>query len=187
VRSSFGSSSSRSRLRAATRREHATVDRLFSRFDLSRRDGYRAFLTATAAAHLGIEEALEAAGVGKVVGDWPQRRRAALLNADLEALGGTAPPPVPPPQLASEAEILGTLYVLEGSRLGGSLLSKRIGERAPARFLSAPARSGAWRELLRLLDESLDSGAKLDEAVAAARACFRCYALAAARKEPALA
>lgn len=169
----------RSRLREATRAEHAAVDALFSRFDLSQAAGYRSFLRATASAHLGIEAALDAAGAARLVADWPERRRGDLLRADLADLGIKAGEGIAPPAFSSEAEVLGGIYVVEGSRLGGALLSSRIAPGTPARFLTAPARPGAWRNLLVLLDRHLDDPAQLELAVSAARACFRRFERAA--------
>lgn len=165
----------RSQLREQTRPEHEAVDRLFSRFDLAQTAGYRSFLCALARAHLGIEEGLDAAGAASLVADWPERRRADLLRADLADLGIEAPRSAGTPSLATEAEMLGAIYVIEGSRLGGAVLSSRLAGEAPARFLAARARPGAWRQLLALLDARLDDPASLGSAVAAARACFRCF------------
>ena len=165
----------RTRLRAETRIEHASVDKLYSRFDLSSPEGYRALLAAQAAAFLPIEDALDAAGAGRLLEDWPRRRRADQLSADLAELGVPCPAPLVPPHFATDFELLGGLYVLEGSRLGGSILSSRVPPGAPSRFLRAEGGAGAWRSLLALLDVCLDRPLALDAAVAAARATFRCF------------
>lgn len=165
----------RSPLRDPTRADHDAVDRLFSRFDLSRTVGYRSFLAAQAAAFIPVERALEDAGAASVVDDWADRRRADRLRADLADLGGDVVRAVAPPALRTEAAILGVVYVLEGSRLGGAMLSRRLAPGSPARFLTAPARPGAWRALLRLLDRKLARPAECFAAAEAARACFRCF------------
>ena len=59
----------RSQLRKATRPHHDAVDALFSRFDLSRPEDYTAFLLHQGAAHIPIEQALEAAGAADVLAD----------------------------------------------------------------------------------------------------------------------
>ena len=165
----------RTRLRAATRLEHASVDQLYSRFDASCPRGYGALLVAQAGAFLPIEDALDAAGAGRLLEDWPDRRRADQLSADLAELGVPRPAPLPPPPFASDFALLGGLYVLEGSRLGGSILSSRAPAGAPSRFLRAEAAAGAWRSLLALLDDQLGHRFALDSAIAAARATFRCF------------
>lgn len=173
------SMNARSRLRAATRTEHAAIDQLFSRFDLSQAAGYRSFLGAVAAAHTGIEDALDAAGAADLLDDWSERRRTHLLRADLADLDIKIGGVIAPSDFSTEAQVLGGIYVLEGSRLGGALLSSRLAPGTPARFLTAAARPGAWRNLLLLLDHRLDTPAELDLAVGAARACFRQFERAA--------
>ena len=169
----------RSPLRDLTRAEHAEVDELFSLFDISKDAGYRAFLSALSSAHLSIEAALDAAGAASIVDDWSARRRGHLVRADLADLGLEAGHPAGPPPLRTDAEMLGAIYVLEGSRLGGAVLATRLANGAPARFLTAPSRPGAWRDLLMLLNDRLEGSAERDVAAGTARACFRCFAEAA--------
>lgn len=164
-------------LRQATAASHDEVDGLFSGLDLSTCAGYRAFLSAQAYAHLPVEAALDAAGASRVFADWPDRRRAALLSADLSDLGlevSSGPAPV----LSGAAEIAGAAYVIEGSRLGGALLRRAVAEGLPARFLAAPAAPGAWRALLLRLDDLLADEADLARAIAAARGVFALFAAA---------
>ena len=164
--------SARLALRAGTAADHERVDRLFSRLDLARPDHYRLFLTAQAAAHLPIEAALDAAGASRLLADWKERRRRELLIADLEALGVTIPAPAQAPQLRSSEAILGAIYVLEGSRLGAAVLSRRLSPDAPRRFLTARQQPGAWRKLLEKLDESLYQPALAEGAIESARQVF---------------
>lgn len=164
-------------LRRATAAAHDEVDAIFSRADLTSAAGYRAFLSAQARAHLPVEAALETAGVERVIRDWPERRRAALLRADLEDLGEAAGFG-PAPTFADAAEVVGAAYVLEGSRLGGALLKRSVTDGLPTRFLDAPARAGAWRTLLLRLDEVLTGPADVDRAVIAAQDVFTLFARA---------
>lgn len=168
--------SARAALRAATAREHERVDRLFGAYDLSSVGGYRSFLLAQAAAFLPVEAAIAAAGAERLVPDWAERTRSHLLRADLEALGGGDPEPLRPPVLASPAATLGAIYVLEGSRLGGSLLKRGLAAGAPRSFLAAPQRPNSWRKLLELLDESLYAPGSIEAAAGAARQVFECFA-----------
>jgi heme oxygenase len=165
--------SARAALRAATAEDHRRVDQLFSRLDLGSDAGYRLFLTAQAAAHLPVEIALEAAGAAEWLPDWPERRRSHLLIADLAELGVDPPAPIPPPALVDEASIMGALYVLEGSRLGGAFLKRSLAPQAPTRFLAAAQEAGAWRKLLAKLDESLYEPARVESACGTARQVFR--------------
>jgi len=75
---------------------------------------YRVFLAANAAAVAPLEAWAEAAGAADVLPDWPARRRAAALDADLADLGvGQAPAPISPDLgPASVSALFGALYVL---------------------------------------------------------------------------
>jgi heme oxygenase len=173
--------SARAALRAATAEDHARVDRLFSTFDFGDPSGYRRFLGAQAAAHLPIEAALDAAGAAHLLADWPARRRSHHLLADLAALGLAVPKPVEPPPLPASAALLGAVYVLEGSRLGGALLKRGLPAGAPKRFLDAEQAPGAWRKLLAKLDESLYDPALLGAACETAGQVFRRFEVSARR------
>jgi heme oxygenase len=160
-------------LRQATRAEHERVDALFSQFDLSSRAGYGRFLKAQAAAFLPVEAALDRGPGDAAVPDWPQRRRGDLIRADLADLGIDATP-LPPPAIGDGFAALGTIYVLEGSRLGGSLLRRSVPAGLPARFLSA-ASPEAWRTLIAHLEEKLTTPESRLIAIKAAQAVFALF------------
>jgi heme oxygenase len=165
--------SARAVLRARTAEEHDRVDRLFSGFDLAREDDYRRFLLAQAAAFLPMEAALDRSGAAELLPDWPQRRRAHLLRSDLETLGAAEPAGITPPPLDAPAAVLGAIYVLEGSRLGGAVLKRSLSPAAPKAFLSAPQIQGSWRKLLETLDMFLYRSEHLDAASGAAASVFQ--------------
>ena len=89
------------------------------------------------------------------------RRKLPMLRADLEGLGiDTGPlPRVDPTSLdwMTPASALGTLYVVEGSTLGGQVIVKKVQERLglqSAYFASyGPETGRRWQETKRLLDE----------------------------------
>lgn len=168
----------RAALRSATAEAHARVDATFGAFDLTSRDGYRAFLLAQAAAFIPVEAALDAAGAAQVIADWPSRRRAALLREDLAVLG-VQPSPLSEPVFATAAQICGATYVLEGSRMGAAMLVRSVPADLPTRFLAAPQPPGAWRALLERLDEQLAEPAAYGQALAAAQAVFDLFERAA--------
>lgn len=107
------------------------------------------------------------------------RSRRAFIQHDLRVLG------VPPATtarvtgLASEAAAWGSIYVIEGSALGGQFIARTL-----ARNGVAPATGGAyfdgwgeatagmWREVRGLLAAHLDSPAAIAQACDAARATF---------------
>jgi heme oxygenase len=151
--------SARAALRAATAPSHERVDALFGKLRLDQPGPYGQFLAAQAAAYIPVEEALTQAGAAEIVPDWIQRQRAALLRADLTDLGIAPPAPVAVPIFASPSAILGGVYVLEGSRLGGAMLKKAVPPDLPTRFMGGGS-SAAWRDLLAILDERLTNEAE---------------------------
>lgn len=172
----------RAALRAATAEEHRKVDTAFSRFRLGDETGYRDFLLAQAAGFLPIEQALDEGGAAGILPDWPERRRGDLLRADLADLNVTLPEPFFAPDFISvKASMLGAIYVLEGSRLGGAVLKRTVPGHFPRRFLEARQAAGSWRTLLQALDEFLIRPGDLDAAITAAREVFARFEQAARR------
>ena len=172
--------SARANLRAATADAHRRVDELFSRFDLSRRAGYAAFLQSQAAALLPLERALDAGIAPKLPVEWAARRRSPALLADLATWSLPIPEADELAPIERPAEALGTIYVLEGSRVGGSLLKRSVAGDFPAAFLS-PGPSARWRSLLDGLERDLATAESQAEAAAAARRAFALFELAGAR------
>lgn len=160
------------RLREATGAAHARVDSLFSRFDLSRRDDYAGLLAAHAEALLPVEAMLDRNGADAITEDWPQRRRAGVIQVDLEALGIDVPAPDADADVASAAAMAGMLYVLEGSRLGGRFLARSIPDSWPRAYLGSQQPPHMWRELLAKLDSILYEPEALETAVTAANQTF---------------
>ncbi len=163
--------SARSLLRTATAPAHERVDRAFGDYDLADPADYRAFLIAQAQPLVTVETAVDAFDPGAILPDWPARRRAPLIVADLADLD--APIPAPEPlHLSCDAAALGAIYVLEGSRLGGALLARNVSVDLPDRFIRCPPAPKRWRGLIEVLDRTLKTDDQRDAAVAAARAVF---------------
>jgi heme oxygenase len=171
--------SARSVLRAATAAHHDRVDHLFSRLDLSDAGDYSRFLQAQASAHLPVERALTLAGADDVVSDWSERQRADALRADLIDLGLAQPYASAAIAFEGHEAVLGGIYVLEGSRLGGKLLKRQVSPHLPTRFLS-DGDSAAWRRLLATLEERLVTDEQRAGAAAGAIAVFHLFETAAA-------
>lgn len=173
------------RLRTETRAAHEAIEgALDLEASLATPAAYRDLLARFYAFHAGWEPAL-----GEAIGDpafFDPRRKLGLLAADLAHLGlsrdemaALAPcPPAPP--LATAAQAYGALYVLEGSTLGGQLISRQVADRLGfggldgAHYYNAYGRAvGAmWRAFgrrLLLVAPTLDG----DAVVAAAQATFR--------------
>ncbi|MBB4155207.1 heme oxygenase [Sphingomonas jinjuensis] len=154
------------RLRADTAADHDRVDARYAGFELSDRRDYARFLIAHARALPAVEGALATrAGLP------PFRERTSLLAADLADLGEPMPEPFDI-GLATDAEAWGALYVIEGSRLGGAMLARRVPAALPSRYLAAKHLAGEWRALIQAIDM-----APIDpvEAVDAARRVFDLY------------
>lgn len=164
-------STARSLLRTATASAHERVDRAFGAFDLSDRDDYRAFLIAQAGPLLSAEAAIDAFDPHSLLPDWPERRRAALLRADLADFDVPAPQ-LEPLAVQSNAAALGVIYVLEGSRLGGALLARNVPMDLPGRFIRCAPAPKRWQELIDVMDRHLVKPHEHAVAVEAARTVF---------------
>ena len=158
-------------MRAATAAAHQRVDAAFSDLNLSDRSDYGRFLQAQAAAFLPLEDALDRGAAPALPVDWPRRKRSASLLADLAELGLPAPHWARLEPVSNRAAALGTLYVLEGSRLGGALLKRGVNPAFPTRFLSSDG-SSLWRKLLEVLEQYIISG---DEMLAAETAALDAF------------
>ena len=158
------------RLRAATRASHDRVDAAFGGYDLSDAADYRAFLIAHARALPVAERRMRALPFARGLPE-----RTPLLAADLAALGMAMPAPLSFPD-AGEAAAWGTLYVVEGSRLGGAMLARALPADRPAAYLRAAHGPGQWRAIRAAIDAARCDP---DAVVAGALATFDLYARAA--------
>ncbi|MDP3383316.1 MAG: biliverdin-producing heme oxygenase [Phenylobacterium sp.] len=168
----------RTTLRAATRQDHDRVDLLGGAFDLTRPSDYQAFLTAHAKVLPGVEAALNSAPPEDLPPAWLERRRTAALSADLAALGLAPPPAATTLTLTDRATRLGALYVLEGSRLGGAVLRRRLASAqpgAPDAYLAHGAGRPFWRSFLDWLDSQVLNGPETEAAIDGARQVFRAF------------
>lgn len=175
----------RSVLRNATAPAHARLDALFGQSDLQTLSGYRGFLEAHAIAVLPLEADLVRSGVEQLFVDWPSRSRSRALSADLISLGGRIRALATLPRLDVEG-VLGTMYVLEGSRLGARFLLRRVQQSAdPAvarttAYLSHGAGSQLWPSFLATLERHAAEIGDPAGVVAAARWTFGVFERAAA-------
>ncbi len=167
----------RQALRAGTAATHQALDQLWDGKSLGHREHYVRFLAASADALLPIEAGLARAGMAQLLPDWPLRQRSEAIAADLAGFG-LAPPRTDPASIASRPAMLGTLYVLEGSRLGGALLLRQIQAsddcliHANHRYLAHGQGGGLWRSFLAGLDRADPNRAELDLMIEAARDAF---------------
>lgn len=139
-------------LRRVSRKAHEAVDEAFSRFELADPQSYGDFLTAHARV-LGAAEAYLSRHAASLP-VW--RPRAELLKDDLRQMDLAVPAVQAECFREREGTAMGVLYVLEGSRLGGRVLSGRVGEGLPRAYLSAFHQKGEWPAFLERLGQYLD-------------------------------
>ena len=170
------------RLGRGTAPLHEHVDgRLDLPGGLTDRAHYRVLLGAMLRAWDAVERTLATSGAIPALG-LEAIRRADALRADLAALGGTPDAPGRAPAAMGLAEGVGTIFVLEGSALGGPLIAplverhlelapgegtaffRGLGPRTARRWADVQARIDAWGRGC--------AGAEIDRAVWAAQLTF---------------
>lgn len=150
------------------------MDAAYGAYRLDDRESYTAFLIAHARALPAVEAWLLHRSIGFA---WRPRRDA--LAADLAALGFDMPEPLPFAIADDQAARWGALYVTEGSRLGGVMLARQVGEGLPRAYLESGFGPGEWRDFRQALDAAAADAAWIDRAVAAAERVFMLYKQAA--------
>ena len=158
-------------LRSTTSAAHARVDAAFSGFALDEAGSYRSFLVAHAIALFPIEAWLRAREETVLAG-WPMRYRASALEDDLGKLDAAAPPGAAFQASDDPAAIAAILYILEGSRLGGNILAKRVGQGLPRSYLASASDAQSWRRTLSRLDDHIHDD---ETRKTAAEAAFRVF------------
>lgn len=131
------------------------------------------------AAFLAAWEPSVQAALPKWQGWLAARSRRAFLQQDLRHLGRPAPSPVAWPGFASPAAAWGSVYVIEGSALGGQFICRSLAQAGLHAHNGAAyfhgwgeATAGLWRETRAMLSAQLGSPASLDQACDGARLTF---------------
>ena len=171
----------RDRTRSAHERVEARVD---APARLADRAAYRGWLELLLGFHAATDAVLEARFAGTGL---PPSGRVRRLERDLAALGASeadvaAVPRLDPAWIAGGASACGTLYVVEGSALGGAVLGRRARAALGVTPLSGAAFfSGAgspaprWRAVCAVLDEHLADDTALSGAVDGALGAFAAF------------
>lgn len=149
---------------------------------------YRRYLVGMLAFRLPLEARLARVGWPPGLASWRPLAIAAELRQDLRDLDIAVQEPQPPKAGAAPcpAEAIGIAYVLEGSNLGATVLSRRardigLGDEHGARHLARQrAGLGNWRRFLSLVEalEPLDMDRAGDAALAAFDAASAAFAKA---------
>lgn len=174
----------RSRLRSATDDAHRRLDEIVDRagfFDDC--PSYASYLKATLRARQQLELALTDSGAEALFEVWPDRRIATALRQDIaDVTGGEAAADASVlVSTLSAAHVIGSLYVLEGSALGGRQLALRahalgmspaFGARHFARQTAIPK---SWSAFLRVLEALPLDTAEEDACIEAAIAVFASF------------
>ncbi|MEK8128135.1 biliverdin-producing heme oxygenase [Paenibacillus filicis] len=121
--------------------------------------------------------------------DFEPRRKLDLLEQDLQALGASEaelrelPRCTKLPELSTFPQVLGSLYVWEGSTLGGQIITKKLQSYLPIEpaaggsyfYSYGPDTRTRWQEFRELLTAEITSEEAVEEAVAAASDTFRLF------------
>ncbi|MFS0722992.1 biliverdin-producing heme oxygenase [Paenibacillus sp. 1P07SE] len=116
----------------------------------------------------------------------PSRNKTKWLEQDLTALGvkrqelDRLPLCDALPDLTTRARALGSLYVLEGSTLGGQMIAKKLAQVLPVDpqencryfYSYGPHTRERWQEFRQELEEEADTAEKEEQMIAAARETF---------------
>lgn len=166
-------------LRRATRAHHDRVDRLVDLQRLRQPDHYACVLQVLDAFLAGWEPAV-AAALPPRWQEWLRlRSRRAFLQSDLRELGIAAAAPASVPALGGEAAAWGSIYVMEGSALGGQFIARALAHQGLTPGNGAAyfhgwgdATAGMWRDVRAQLGAQLVTPAAIAQACAAAAATF---------------
>lgn len=114
-------------IREATHTSHRRLDLALSWLDLGKPRYYASFLRGQGEALFPIEAALEHNGIAQFLSDWDLRARSAALEHDLIVMDASCDP-LPEPHFDNAAQMLGTVYVLEATRMGARVMLSRLAQ-----------------------------------------------------------
>jgi heme oxygenase len=142
-------------LREATREAHEQMEQSLNLFhpDFTIED-YQQLLRQWYGFHAAWEPASAALFNGSMADFLRARRKLPLIAEDLGAIEPGSPAPI---MWTDRSDALGTLYVIEGSTLGGQLITRKLQERygvASAFFASyGPDIGKRWQETKQVIDD----------------------------------
>jgi heme oxygenase (biliverdin-IX-beta and delta-forming) len=166
-------------LRRATRAQHDRIDALMDLRRMQDRAHYARVLGVCDAFLAGWEPTVAAALPARWQPWLRARSRRPFLQQDLHRLGVAPGAPARIPSFAGPASAWGSVYVMEGSALGGQFITRNLAEAGlhpqcgAAYFHGWGDATGAmWREARAILARELDSDIALAHACASARLTF---------------
>lgn len=168
-------------LRAGTAEQHQRIDALLGLGGAFSRAHYGHVLQGFATFLAGWEE-LVATALPQRLRGWAGEQRSGRVADDLDVLGLTSPAAAAQlPAIHGMAEALGSLYVLEGSALGGQVISRHLRDQlgiephsGGAYFHGEGAATGTrWRDFRAIVEAELAGDERaLSQAVHAAARTF---------------
>ncbi|MCV6613817.1 MAG: biliverdin-producing heme oxygenase [Cellvibrionaceae bacterium] len=140
---------------------------------------YLRSLQALAAGHGALEAAVAQYPLDNP-GCYRYRPRSQQLAADILALGGdSGAPPQSVFKLANEAECIGLLYVLEGSKLGSRYIHQLLTKQAPSLprqfFAQCRDEQQDWQQFWALASSRLVHEGERQQAIDSAKRAFKRY------------
>jgi heme oxygenase len=181
-------------IRQRTRPLHARLD---ASIDLSgaltSRESYSRLLLRYLSVYIPFEQAVATHSKETLnLINWPRRSKIPLLQRDLRALGSVEDPPPSPslPSLDNQDALLGALYVVEGSALGGQIIYRQIEQKlhltpasGAAFFFGDGDQTGSlWKQFTAFLDHHITRPKRAADAAAAMFHAFE-QALASPKEE----
>lgn len=177
-------------LREATAEAHAEVDGAFENLKWDQPGGYSRLLKTHGRVVPDLESAVSRSILPSSLGDWSARLRSKALRSDMAFLGVRPParrgrsagePTVAASQTPDFTQAVGIAYALEGSRLGGQIVLRRLRERGAlpglqaTRFLRHGEGRDFWRSFTAWLASLEFTGEDVDGAIAGAMQVFASY------------
>jgi heme oxygenase len=162
-------------LRSETAASHARVDELISQHDLTRPEGLAAFLAINHLAYNCVARHLRP-HAGFTLPNLPIES----IAADLADLSAQIPSWQDEP-LPSATHPVGLIYVIAGSKLGGTVLHRRWQQgddsrvKRAGRFLGQMIDGSCWRNFLEEVSSARISQSEFIVIVESAKACFSIF------------
>lgn len=178
----------RERLKTETMKEHHSIEGALPVFkDDFSKEKYATLLKKLHGFYKPLESQLDQISApSKQTLNMDERRRLPRIQKDLTHLGVTAeelesiPSSPEVPRIQSLSSLAGALYVIEGSSLGGQLITKELkskfGENEPAHYFNCyGAQTGQqWQAFVQWLGRAESESLNADEAIQTAKETFRC-------------
>ncbi|EUK19379.1 MULTISPECIES: biliverdin-producing heme oxygenase [Commensalibacter] len=158
-----------SSLRNRTKSVHGKLDEHLMGMGLfSDKEKYKIFLTLQYYIHRDADHLYSNSNLSAIIPNLHLRNRFVKVKEDMQDLGVTIPSPIQPPVITNTSSAIGSLYVVEGSKLGAKYLLHHVGmiglsDEYGARHLGADSegRGTSWRSFQSAIDS-----AKIDIPVA---------------------